>query len=112
MSKQAKEQLSALPSRVSNGLEDSRPTAGSGKNKAKELESSTNPVQETEATKASRNSSSKSDTPVKMTLYISKGIAKEFKKLAIDEELDYSQLAEQAFIEFVQNHSNYASNTP
>jgi len=79
MSKQDKEQLSPLSSRVTNGIE------------------------------GGRNSSSKPDAPVKMTLYISKGIAKEFKKLAIDEELDYSQLAEQAFTEFVQNHS-YASN--
>ena len=59
-----------------------------------------------------RNSSSKPDAAVKMTLYISKGIAKEFKKLAIDEEVDYSQLAEQAFMEFVKNRSAaYASNT-
>ena len=70
-----------------------------------ELESSTNGVQGTRVTKASRNSSSKPDAPVKMTLYISKVVAKEFKKLAIDEELDYSQLAEQAFKEFVQNHA-------
>ena len=88
MSKQAKEQ-SALPSQ--------------------ERESLTNRVQETETTKVSRNSSSEKPAAVKMTLYISKGTAKEFKKLAIDEELDYSQLAERAFIEFVQKHSAYAS---
>lgn len=89
MSRQDKEELSAFPSQVSDSAES---------------EPSTNGGQETRVAK-NRNSSSKPDAPVKMTLYISKGIAKEFKKLAIDEELDYSQLAEQAFTEFVKNHS-------
>lgn len=40
---------------------------------------------------------------VKMTLYIQKSVAKEFKKLAIDEEKDYSELATQAFSQFVSN---------
>jgi hypothetical protein len=41
---------------------------------------------------------------VKMTLYIEKPIVKEFKKLAIDKEMDYSQLATRAFAEYVRNH--------
>lgn len=40
---------------------------------------------------------------VKMTLYISKPVAKEFKKLAIDEEKDYSELANLALSQFVQS---------
>jgi len=66
---------------------------------------SSNGGEENKMTRATRNSSSNPDAAVKMTLYISKGTAKAFKKLAIDEELDYSQLAEQAFTEFVKNHS-------
>jgi hypothetical protein len=42
----------------------------------------------------------------KMTLYISKPTAKEFKKLAVDLEKDYSELADLAFQEYVQNHKN------
>ena len=110
MSRQAKEQLSAFPSRVSNGTVGKSSRARSGRNRARGLEPSNG--EETDVTKVSPNSSSQTDAPVKMTLYISKGIAKEFKKLAIDEEVDYSKLAEQAFIEFVQNHSSSASNIP
>jgi hypothetical protein len=40
----------------------------------------------------------------KMTLYIDKSVAKEFKKLAIDKELDYSALATLAFQEYVDRH--------
>ena len=40
---------------------------------------------------------------VKMTLYISKTVAKEFKKLAIDEEKDYSELANLALSQFVES---------
>ena len=79
---------------ISAEASDSKVSSG------KELDGPTSGVQET---KIANNR--KPDAPVKMTLYISKGIAKEFKKLAIDEELDYSQLAEQAFQEFVKNHS-------
>jgi hypothetical protein len=41
---------------------------------------------------------------VKMTLYIDKPIVKQFKKLAIDKEMDYSKLATLAFQEFVSNN--------
>ena len=40
---------------------------------------------------------------IKMTLYISKPVAKEFKKLAIDEEKDYSELATLALSQFVKS---------
>jgi hypothetical protein len=40
---------------------------------------------------------------VKMTLYIKKSVAKEFKKLAIEKEQDYSKLATLAFSQFVEN---------
>ena len=40
---------------------------------------------------------------VKMTLYIDKPVVKEFKKLAIDREMDYSTLATLALREFVKN---------
>ena len=43
----------------------------------------------------------------RMTVYISKSIAKKFKILAIEEEKDYSQLAELAFIQFLQNYQKY-----
>lgn len=41
---------------------------------------------------------------VKMTMYVSKPVAKSFKKLAIDLEREYSELADLAFQEYVQNH--------
>jgi hypothetical protein len=40
---------------------------------------------------------------VKMTLYIEKPVVKQFKKLAIDREMDYSTLATLALREFVDN---------
>lgn len=43
-----------------------------------------------------------SDT-VKITFYIDKPVAKEFKKRAIDEEVDYSQLANRALSEFLKH---------
>lgn len=39
---------------------------------------------------------------VKMTLYIEKPVVKQFKKLAIDREMDYSTLATLALREFVK----------
>jgi hypothetical protein len=54
------------------------------------------------AEKADSPTSNHSET-VKMTLYISKPVAKEFKKLAIDEEKDYSELATLALSQFMQN---------
>jgi hypothetical protein len=48
-------------------------------------------------------STSTQEETVKMTLYITKSVAKEFKKLAIDKEKDYSELATLAFSQFVQN---------
>lgn len=40
----------------------------------------------------------------RMTVYVNKQIAKKFKIFAIEEEKDYSQLAELAFIQFLENH--------
>ncbi len=40
---------------------------------------------------------------VKVTLYIEKPVVKQFKKLAIDREMDYSKLATLALAEFVKN---------
>jgi hypothetical protein len=49
--------------------------------------------------------SKKSSTEtVKMTLYISKPVVKEFKKLAIDKEKDYSTLATEALHFYVQQN--------
>jgi len=42
---------------------------------------------------------------VKMTLYIEKPVVKQFKKLAIDKEMDYSKLATLALRQFVENQS-------
>jgi hypothetical protein len=44
---------------------------------------------------------------VKMTLYIRKPVVKEFKKLAIDMEKDYSELATIAFQEYVQHNQTH-----
>ncbi|QQS40036.1 MAG: ribbon-helix-helix protein, CopG family [Acidobacteriota bacterium] len=41
---------------------------------------------------------------VKMTIYLPKEVTKEFKKLAIDLEKDYSELAERAFREIIAKH--------
>jgi hypothetical protein len=41
---------------------------------------------------------------VKMTLYIEKPVVKQFKKLAIDKEMDYSRLATLALAEFVNKN--------
>ncbi len=56
--------------------------------------------------KVENNSMSIEDTDeaIKMTLYIKKSIAKAFKKAAIDEEVEFSELANIAFTEYVQNH--------
>ena len=40
----------------------------------------------------------------RMTVYISKSIAKKFKIHAIETDRDFSQLAELAFIEFLERH--------
>ena len=45
----------------------------------------------------------------RMTVYISKPIAKKFKILAIETEKDYSQLAEIAFIELLEKNKNTSS---
>lgn len=46
---------------------------------------------------------------VKMTLYIRKPVVKEFKKLAIDKEMDYSELATLVFQEYVQHNQQQHS---
>jgi hypothetical protein len=46
---------------------------------------------------------STSDT-VKITFYIEKPVAKEFKKRAIDEEVDYSQLANRVLLEYLEKN--------
>ena len=56
------------------------------------------------ASAMAKDESSKQGERVKMTMYVSKGVAKSFKKLAIDLERDYSELADLAFQEYVQNH--------
>ena len=40
----------------------------------------------------------------KITLYIDKNVLKEFKKLAIDEEKGFSELAQEAFDAYLKNH--------
>ena len=40
----------------------------------------------------------------KLTIYIPKSLLKRFKKHAIDVELDYSNLAEQMFLECLEKH--------
>jgi uncharacterized protein (DUF4415 family) len=40
----------------------------------------------------------------KITLYIDKDVIKEFKKLAIDEERGFSELAQKAFEAYIKNH--------
>jgi hypothetical protein len=54
------------------------------------------------ATATAMNNEKPNET-VKMTLYIEKPVVKEFKKLAIDREMDYSTLATLALREFVKN---------
>ena len=50
----------------------------------------------------SPSATSKEDPSVKVTLYINQKVVKEFKKLAIDEGLPYSELAELAFSAYLQ----------
>ena len=40
----------------------------------------------------------------KITLYIDKDVLKEFKKLAIDEEKGFSELAQEAFEAYTKSH--------
>ena len=54
-------------------------------------------------------SSNKPDPPetVKMTLYISKPVAKNFKILAIEQDMEYSELAQHIFEEYVQERRKH-----
>ncbi len=45
----------------------------------------------------------------RMTVYVNKQIAKKFKIFAIEEEKDYSELAELAFVQFLENHQKIKS---
>lgn len=74
---------------LTNSKEDEMPSTGTAPRMAKQTESET----------------------VKMTLYIQKPVVKEFKKLAIDKEMDYSELATIAFAEYVQNHQPDSSSS-
>jgi uncharacterized protein (DUF4415 family) len=40
----------------------------------------------------------------KITLYIDKDVLKEFKKLAIDKEKGFSELAQEAFKAYIKNY--------
>ena len=45
----------------------------------------------------------------RMTVYISKSLAKKFKIFAIEEEKDFSQLAEIAFTQYLEKHRKLKS---
>ena len=42
--------------------------------------------------------------PTKVTLYIDSALLKEFKKVAIDEEKGFSELAQEAFQLYINSH--------
>ena len=61
-------------------------------------------MNEGDSARMAKDENSKHGERVKMTMYVSKPVAKSFKKLAIDLESDYSDLADKALQEYVQNH--------
>jgi len=56
----------------------------------------------------SMSATPKADPSVKVTLYINERVVKELKKLAIDEGLPYSELAEIAFSAYLQKEGKLA----
>jgi hypothetical protein len=72
---------------------------------AKEIELSTQDLEHRNGQATNGNPSAPdADELIKMTLYIRKSVSKAIKKLAIDNEMEFSELANAAFIEYVQKH--------
>ena len=66
-------------------------------------------MREGASARMAKDENPKQSERVKMTMYVSKPVAKSFKKLAIDLERDYSELADLALQEYVQHHPSSQS---